>query len=236
MDNQNSLTKTSLTQPLTPEQFILNHELKAISTIAIEQGSDVALQVVLPIAGAYLNLIEVGGKMSAPAVVLMCQEMITDFPDWKVEDFKYFFKGFAKGNFNEKIFRVDMAVVYEGAKNYEKERTSAREKAIAKQKSDYVKLEKKIQNQCDPEITNELQKLLDNLGKKKVIDEKPREIPPYEAYGKLYLKRQQKYLGDLGSSAERMVKRDKFLKTYPYDIWLRRVIKLGINYGNYTLP
>lgn len=162
--------------------------------------------------------------------------MITDFPDWKVEDFKYFFKGFAKGNFNEKIFRVDMAVVYEGAKNYEKERTSAREKAIAKQKSDYVKLEKKIQNQCDPEITNELQKLLGNLGKKKVIDEKPREIPPYEAYGKLYLKRQQKYLGDLGSSAERMVKRDKFLKTYPYDIWLRRVMKLGINYGNYTLP
>lgn len=223
-------------QQLTPEQFILNHNLKAISTIVSEQGDEIALQLILPIAGAYLNLIEVGGKMSAPAVVLMCQEMINDFPDWKVEDFQYFFKGFAKGNFNEKIFRVDMAVVYEGAKNYEKERTSAREKAIQKQKSDFIKLEAKIEKESDPEIAEELKNLLANLGKKKLIDEKPRPIPPYEAYGKLYLKRQQKYLSGAETSAERMIKRDTFTKTYPYDIWLRRVMKLGIHYGDYTLP
>lgn len=114
----------------------MNENFPAVQNLVMnrEIGLDSVLNQLIPIAYDYLILIEVGSKMNPSAIVLTLKEMISDFPDWSIEDFRYFFRGFAKGNFNEKIFRLDMAVIYEGARKYEAQRTEVRERKIAEQK------------------------------------------------------------------------------------------------------
>lgn len=148
---------------LTPEKFILNTDYPAVINIATEQGIDVVVGDIIEFAHEYISLMEFGKKMNASALVLTLKEMIIDFPDWSVEDFRYFFKGFAKGNYNEKMFRLDTAVIYDGAKCYEIERTTAREKVIANRKHELNKRDPK--GVGDPDIEKEIQMLISKLSK-----------------------------------------------------------------------
>lgn len=159
---------------LVPEKFILNTDYPAVINIATEQGIDVVVSNIIEFAHEYINLMEFGKKMNASALVLTLKEMIIDFPDWSIEDFRYFFKGFAKGNYNEKMFRLDMAVIYDGAKNYEIERTTAREKVIAKRKSENLKIEGSLIT--DPDAEKVIQYLIKNLAKPVKIEKEDPEI------------------------------------------------------------
>lgn len=121
-------------------------------------GTAAVMNEIIPIAHKYLNMVQVSNKMGAEQVVTALNEMIQDFPDWCVEDFRYFFREFSKGRFNAKLWRLDIATIYEGARNYEAERTTARERIIEKRKAE---LNMKQEDDFKKADTGEADKVID---------------------------------------------------------------------------
>ena len=100
----------------------------------------------------FCKSLNVNINMRPEQITVLAKELITDCPDWTVDDFTLFFRGCSKGQFGEIKFSIDQPKIYEMKAQYEEQRSIEREKIVSQRKANYVEQV----NEVDPEIMKQI--------------------------------------------------------------------------------
>lgn len=124
--------------PVKMQDYVLDHEkYPSISSLQAHYGTKTLRVVLTLMIEDCIASIQIK-QPSKEMVIEMANELISDYPTFKLQDFSNFFLNYRKGKYGKDYNRFDISTLYLALQEFNKERTDAFEFMTAKRKGEYL--------------------------------------------------------------------------------------------------